>query len=66
MTQKGKKMKKISDETARMAAKWIELLALITSTSAEEAQEMDDALADLGTLDVRMRPGRYERKALNG
>lgn len=55
-------MKRISDETARWVAKWIKLLALITSMSAEEVQETDDALADLASLDVRMKPGRYERR----
>lgn len=53
-------MKKISDETAKRARKYIELLALITSTSAEEAREMDETLADLASPSVRMRPGRYE------
>lgn len=63
--QKELSVKKISDETAKRARKHIELLARITSISAEEAQEIDEVLADLADPEVKMKPGRYEG-ALSG
>lgn len=58
-------MKKISDETARVAQRHLRLIALTKSLSVEEEDAIDNALADLASSEVRMRLGRYEGE-LNG